>query len=73
MLRYAKGKPLAPAVGGFQSAAAFGILKEYDAEEGAEADKTICVTLDALPGAELRRQHVHQHESGLPDHRGTVA
>jgi hypothetical protein len=50
MLRYAKGKPLAPAVGGFQSAAAFGILKEYDAEEGAEADKTICVTLDAFTG-----------------------
>ena len=50
MLRYAKGKALAPMVGGFQSAAAFGLLKDYDPEEGAEADKSICVTLDAFTG-----------------------
>jgi hypothetical protein len=50
MLRYAKGKALPPTVGGFQSAAAFGIFKEYDPEEGAEADKSICVTLDACTG-----------------------
>ena len=50
MLRYAKGKPLNPIVGGNQAAAAFGLLKEYDVEEGAEADKPICVTLDAFTG-----------------------
>lgn len=50
MLRYAKGKPLAPTVGGFQSAAAFGLLREYAPEEGAEVDKSICVTLDASTG-----------------------
>lgn len=50
MLRYAKGKALPPAGGGFQSAAAFGLLKEYLPEEGSEVDKTICVTLDAFAG-----------------------
>lgn len=50
MLRYAKGKALSSDVGGFQSAAAFGLLKEYDSEEGAEVDKAICVTLDAFTG-----------------------
>ncbi|TWB88991.1 hypothetical protein FBZ93_117175 [Bradyrhizobium macuxiense] len=37
MLRYAKGTPLDPSVGNYQSAAAFGMLKEYFTEEGAEA------------------------------------
>ena len=50
MLRYAKGKNLPPAVGGFQSAAAFGLLKDYVSEEGSEVDKAICVTLDAYSG-----------------------
>lgn len=50
MLRYAKGKALDLDVGGYQSAAAFGLLKDNFAEEGAEADKTICVTLDAFSG-----------------------
>jgi hypothetical protein len=50
MLRYAKGKALSPEVGGFQSAAALGILKEYVGEEGTEPDKSICVTLDAYTG-----------------------
>lgn len=50
MLRYAKGQPLNPDVGGYQSAAAFGLLKEYLAEEGTEPDKGICVTLDAFAG-----------------------
>jgi hypothetical protein len=50
MLRYAKGKPLPPTVGGFQSAAAFGLFKNYLAEEGSEPDKSICVTLDAFTG-----------------------
>jgi hypothetical protein len=50
MLRYAKGKALQPAAGEFQSAAAFGILKDIYPEEGLEADKSICVTLDAFTG-----------------------
>jgi hypothetical protein len=50
MLRYAKGKALNSEIGGYQSAAAFGLLKDYLAEEGAEADKSICVTLDAFSG-----------------------
>ncbi len=48
--RYAKGKALLPAVGEYQSAAAFGLLKEYAPEDGAEIDKAICVTLDAFTG-----------------------
>ena len=50
MLRYSKRKALAAEVGGYQSAAAFGLLKDYLAEEGSEADKNICVTLDAFTG-----------------------
>lgn len=50
MLRYAKGKELPPQVGGYQSAAAFGIIREFDKEEGSEPDKSICVTLDAFTG-----------------------
>jgi hypothetical protein len=50
MLRYSKGKALPPAVGEHQSAAAFGILSNYAAEEGAMPDKSICVTLDAFTG-----------------------
>ncbi|MCA1527358.1 hypothetical protein [Bradyrhizobium yuanmingense] len=50
MLRYAKGKPLDPNVGGYQSAAVFGLLKNHLKEEGAEADRSICVTLDAFSG-----------------------
>lgn len=51
LLRYARGKVLNPDVGGFQSAAAFAILKECDPEEGAEVDKPICITLDAYARA----------------------
>lgn len=50
MLRYAKGKPLAPAVGGFQSAAIFGLLGDIQDEEGAEPEKSLCLTLDAVTG-----------------------
>lgn len=50
MLRYAKGKPLPPEVGGYQSAAAFGLLRDYAPEAGSEVDKAICVTLDAFTG-----------------------
>ena len=49
MLRYAKGKPLAAAVGDNQSAAIFGLLS-MSKSEGLEADKTICITLDAATG-----------------------
>ena len=50
MLRYAKGKPLNPDVGGYQSAAALGLLRDYFKEEGTEVDKAISVTLDAFTG-----------------------
>jgi hypothetical protein len=50
MLRYKKGKALASEVGGYQSAAAFGLLRDYAPEAGAEIDKAICVTLDAFTG-----------------------
>ena len=51
MLRYAKGKPLAPEIGEFQSAAIFGLLGEFKGgDDGAEADKPLCLTLDAATG-----------------------
>jgi hypothetical protein len=50
MLRYAKGKPLPADVGGYQSAAAFGLLRDYEPEQAAEVDKAICITLDAFSG-----------------------
>jgi len=71
MLRYAKGKALAPAVGGFQSAAAFGLLRDYDPEEGADPDKSICVTLDAFTGELYPAPG--SYEGSLSDHRGAMA
>lgn len=50
MLRYAKGKPLDVVVGAFQSAAIFGLLREFDDEDGAEPEKGLCITLDAHSG-----------------------
>lgn len=50
MLRYAKGKALAPATGDFQSALIFGLLGEVKEEEAAEPDKPICLTLDVVTG-----------------------
>jgi hypothetical protein len=50
MLRYAKGKPLSPQVGAFQSAAAFGLLGMTKNEDGAEPEKGICITLCASAG-----------------------
>lgn len=50
MLRYAKGSPLSPTVGGYQSAAAFGLLGMVKDEETGEPDKTLCLTLCALAG-----------------------
>jgi hypothetical protein len=49
MLRYAKGKPLAAEVAIFQAAAIFGYLRTQDAEV-AEAEKALCITLDAYTG-----------------------
>jgi hypothetical protein len=50
MLRYAKGKPLSAAVGSFQSAAIFGLIGDIQDEQGAEPEKTLCLTLDAVTG-----------------------
>jgi len=50
MFRYAKGSPLPPTVGGYQSAAAFGLLGIAKDEETGEPDKTLCLTLCALSG-----------------------
>jgi hypothetical protein len=50
MLRYAKGKALDPAIGNYQSAAAFGIFKDYLKDEGSEPDRSICVTFDTVTG-----------------------
>jgi hypothetical protein len=50
MFRYAKGSPLAPIVGGYQSAAAFGLLGMVKDEETGEPDKALCITLCALSG-----------------------
>ena len=50
MLRYAKNKALDSAVGEYQSAAAFGLFKDYLKDEGSEPDRSICVTLDAFTG-----------------------
>jgi hypothetical protein len=50
MFRYAKGKPLKLEVGEFQSAAIFGLLSTFPDEDGYEADKPLCITLDAVTG-----------------------
>jgi hypothetical protein len=50
MLRYAKGKALAPAVGDFQSALIFGLLGEVKEDEAAEPEKILSVTLDVMTG-----------------------
>lgn len=51
MLRYAKGKKLHPDIGGYQSAAIFGVLGIHDDEEGSDPDKTMCITVDAMTGS----------------------
>ena len=50
MLRYAKGKALAPPVGEYQSALIFGLIDESREEQAAEADKSLCLTLDVITG-----------------------
>jgi hypothetical protein len=50
MLRYAKGRELAPEVGAWQSAFIFGYLTRTGVEEGAEAEQNLCLTVDAYTG-----------------------
>jgi hypothetical protein len=50
MLRYAKGKPLAVAVGEWQSAFLFGYLNSAPPEDGADAEPKLCLTVDAYAG-----------------------
>ena len=50
MLRYAKGKPLSPVAAVYQSSAIYGCLCALGNDDGAEAEKTLCLTLDAQTG-----------------------
>ena len=49
-LRYAKGKPLDPEVGKWQSAFLFGFLREINTEYGADPELKLCITIDAYSG-----------------------
>ena len=49
-LRYSKGKPLPTTVGEWQSAFLFGYLNDTNAEEEAEPEHKLCVTVDAYSG-----------------------
>jgi hypothetical protein len=50
MLRYAKGKRLPEENGAWQSAFIFGYLKDVATDQSIEADRALCVTLDAYAG-----------------------
>jgi hypothetical protein len=50
MLRYAKGKPLSVNVAGYQSAAIFGYMATLNGKDMAEAERMLCITLDAYAG-----------------------
>ena len=50
MLRYAKGKPLAEKIANYQSALIFGYLRENAEIGGIEAERQLCLTLDAYKG-----------------------
>lgn len=50
MLRYAKGKPLAPSIAAYQSSATFGFMRMFDQDKVSEADKALSITLDAYAG-----------------------
>lgn len=50
MLRYAKGKALAPKIGSYQSAAMFGFLCEAEKGQHAEPERALCLTVDAYEG-----------------------
>jgi hypothetical protein len=49
-LRYKKGRPLGEAAGCWQSAFLFGYLSLLGAEDGAEVEHKLCITLDAFAG-----------------------
>jgi len=52
MFRYSKGKPLNKSVAKFQSAAIFGVLRDVTAQtDSDEAEKALCLTVDAYTGA----------------------
>jgi hypothetical protein len=50
MLRYAKGKALPAKVADFQSSAIFGYMQTLEAAQMAEAERELCITLDAYTG-----------------------
>lgn len=50
MLRYAKGKSLSKTVAGYQSAGIFGYMRTLDDEKMEEAERELCITLDAYAG-----------------------
>jgi hypothetical protein len=50
MLRYAKGKALSVAVAANQSAAIFGYMSTLNGADMSEAERTLCITLDAHTG-----------------------
>jgi hypothetical protein len=50
MLRYGKNKTLPAAVGGWQSAGIYGYLRTLEESEKTEAERALCITLDAFTG-----------------------
>ena len=50
MLRYGKNKTLPAAVGGWQSAGIYGYLRTLEEAEKIEAERALCITLDAFTG-----------------------
>jgi len=50
VLRYAKGRPLPPEIGEWQSAFLFGYLGLTEPEDGAEPEHQLCLTIDAQSG-----------------------
>lgn len=50
MLRYAKGKALPQKVADFQSSAIFGYMRALESDDMAEAERELCITLDAFTG-----------------------
>jgi len=52
-LRYAKGKSLSREVGLWQSAFMFGYLAQEEAQDGADAEQKLCLTIDAYKGVAI--------------------
>lgn len=50
MLRYAKGKALVPAIAMYQCAAIFRYMRTLEKVDMAEAERPLCITLDAYKG-----------------------